>query len=239
MAIVESTNLLPSNAYDEVLPGIFVSEAGPALSPASLVATKFTHVLNCCEGTSRFHVDTGPSFYPPSISYLGIPAVDSTSFQIYNFFEDTSRWESWIPVASQCPYPLSTLLLHFWSVCLHVPSHLVCCVHSLAPVNQSGHSLADLRFISSASGGRVLVHCREGVSRSATIVLAHMVLGGSSLPSALQTLRRGRSVHPNEGFVRQLAHLAARRQCGLPAGIVPCEPVVPATTRRPLPLPPT
>jgi atypical dual specificity phosphatase len=55
----------------------------------------------------------------------------------------------------------------------------------------------------------VLVHCSAGVSRSATIVIAHLMqTRGLSLDTALTLVREKRSiVHPNDGFVEQLRHL--------------------------------
>ncbi|KAI5639736.1 dual specificity phosphatase, catalytic domain-containing protein [Phthorimaea operculella] len=57
-------------------------------------------------------------------------------------------------------------------------------------------------------GGRVLVHCFMGVSRSATCAIAFlMIKRGMSLAEALATVRARRDVHPNEGFLRQLQSL--------------------------------
>ncbi|XP_022821866.1 dual specificity protein phosphatase 3-like isoform X3 [Spodoptera litura] len=59
-----------------------------------------------------------------------------------------------------------------------------------------------------SSGGRVLVHCFMGVSRSATCALAFlMIKRGMSLAEALGTVRCRRDIHPNEGFIRQLQQL--------------------------------
>ncbi|OPJ74091.1 phosphatase Slingshot-like protein 3 isoform A [Patagioenas fasciata monilis] len=57
-----------------------------------------------------------------------------------------------------------------------------------------------------ASGGRALVHCRMGLSRSAATVLAYaMKEFGWSLERALRHVRHCRpSVLPNPGFMRQL-----------------------------------
>ena len=59
--------------------------------------------------------------------------------------------------------------------------------------------------------GRVLVHCRAGASRSATIVIAFlMTVHGLSLPAAdsLTTSRRA-DCSPNSGFTEQLRQLDA------------------------------
>ena len=55
------------------------------------------------------------------------------------------------------------------------------------------------------SGGKVLVNCWQGASRSATIVLAYLVrCEGIHLPEALRLLRAKRDVRPNDGFLVQL-----------------------------------
>merc|ERR1719422_1191159 len=55
-----------------------------------------------------------------------------------------------------------------------------------------------------ASGGRVLVNCYQGASRSATVVLAHIVQEGTPLREALVKVKSKRDVRPNDGFLRQL-----------------------------------
>ncbi|XP_073957970.1 dual specificity protein phosphatase 3-like isoform X1 [Choristoneura fumiferana] len=57
-------------------------------------------------------------------------------------------------------------------------------------------------------GGRVLVHCFMGVSRSATCAIAFlMIKRGMSLTEAMALVRSRRDIHPNEGFIRQLQML--------------------------------
>ncbi|CAG2206725.1 DUSP3 [Mytilus edulis] len=57
-------------------------------------------------------------------------------------------------------------------------------------------------------GNKVYVHCHQGISRSATIVLAFLMLKrGMTLVDALKTVRDNRAVHPNDGFVKQLCIL--------------------------------
>jgi protein-tyrosine phosphatase len=57
-----------------------------------------------------------------------------------------------------------------------------------------------------ASGGRVLVHCFKGVSRSAAVVCAYLIVRKNlTLAEALDLVRAARrSVAPNQGFLRQL-----------------------------------
>ncbi len=66
------------------------------------------------------------------------------------------------------------------------------------------HFAECLRFIQRAigAGGKVLVHCHAGVSRSATIVLLHLMINrGLSLAEAWAHLKAARPVaNPNPGF---------------------------------------
>ncbi|XP_075154617.1 dual specificity protein phosphatase 13B isoform X4 [Haematobia irritans] len=66
------------------------------------------------------------------------------------------------------------------------------------------------KFIDSAisSGGKVLVHCLVGMSRSATCVLAYlMICRKMSAVDAIRKVRMHRDIHPNDGFLQQLADL--------------------------------
>ncbi|XP_034402667.1 dual specificity protein phosphatase 26-like [Cyclopterus lumpus] len=55
------------------------------------------------------------------------------------------------------------------------------------------------------SGGKVLVHCAVGVSRSATLVLAYLMIRQNlTLVEAIKTVKDHRGVIPNRGFLRQL-----------------------------------
>lgn len=66
------------------------------------------------------------------------------------------------------------------------------------------------KFIDSAisSGGKVLVHCLVGMSRSATCVLAYlMICRKMSATDAIRTVRMRRDIRPNDGFLQQLADL--------------------------------
>lgn len=72
-----------------------------------------------------------------------------------------------------------------------------------------------------AEGGKVLVNCQMGMSRSSTCVLAYLMLRQHMTAEvALNEVRKHRAVRPNEGFLRQLAELDTRlkRERGLLKG---------------------
>ncbi|XP_068115071.1 dual specificity protein phosphatase 13A-like [Hyperolius riggenbachi] len=65
----------------------------------------------------------------------------------------------------------------------------------------------------SSPGDRVLVHCAVGVSRSATLVLAYLMIQHQfSLTQAIQKVQENRWICPNRGFLRQLLHLDEKLQ---------------------------
>eukprot|EP00798_Chlamydomonas_sp_ICE-L_P028894 gene28894-32087_t len=71
-------------------------------------------------------------------------------------------------------------------------------------------------FIDNATsqGGRVLVHCSQGVSRSATIVIGYLMWKtGATYDDAFATVKAARGVtNPNIGFCCQLLQWQKRRQ---------------------------
>merc|ERR1719336_2637747 len=77
------------------------------------------------------------------------------------------------------------------------------------------HFNSCIRFIDDEikNDGRVLVHCKRGISRSATIVVAFMMFkNGFTLEEAFSFVQLRRSVvDPNEGFVRQLSDFNTAR----------------------------
>lgn len=58
------------------------------------------------------------------------------------------------------------------------------------------------------TGGKVLVHCRCGISRSSTLVLAYLMMNrGMTAQEATRVVRAQREIIPNNGFLQQLCDL--------------------------------
>ncbi|TDH13359.1 hypothetical protein EPR50_G00056810 [Perca flavescens] len=82
--------------------------------------------------------------------------------------------------------------------------------HDSCSFDMSVNFLPAAEFIHRAlsRGGKVLVHCHVGVSRSATLVLAYLMLKQNlTLVEAICAVKDNRGVIPNRGFLRQLIKL--------------------------------
>ncbi|XP_045113202.1 uncharacterized protein LOC123505656 [Portunus trituberculatus] len=76
-------------------------------------------------------------------------------------------------------------------------------------------------------GGRVLVHCVCGISRSAALVVAFLMLKrGMNVLTAVSTIKKKRNIYPNQGFMSQLCDLdyELRKTGELPADSVELGP---------------
>ena len=61
-------------------------------------------------------------------------------------------------------------------------------------------------FLSREEGSKVLVHCKMGISRSASVVIAYVMKANNwNLKKAFRFVKDKRqSIRPNENFLRQL-----------------------------------
>ncbi|XP_053573729.1 dual specificity protein phosphatase 26-like [Bombina bombina] len=139
---------------DEVWPGLYLGDQEIAANKSELLHLGITHILNVTHSKWR----GGEEYYKGmNISYKGIEAQDSPSFDMSVYF-----------------YPASEFI----------------------------HGALRLR------GGKILVHCAVGVSRSATLVLAYLMIHHNmTLVEAITTVKEQRGIIPNRGFLGQLVNL--------------------------------
>ncbi|XP_077478649.1 dual specificity protein phosphatase 26 [Stigmatopora argus] len=72
-------------------------------------------------------------------------------------------------------------------------------------MSKNFYPTADFIHKALTKGGKVLVHCAVGLSRSATLVLAYLMIRQNlTLVEAIKTVKDHRGVTPNRGFLRQL-----------------------------------
>lgn len=109
------------------------------------------------------------------ITYLGIPGHDRPTWDIAQYFQQTSKF---IDDALKSGGKFSSSSLHKYCItsCLFL--------------------------------GKVLVHCVMGISRSATLVIAYlMIYRGMSVVQAITHVFQRRRINPNMGFLEDLAQL--------------------------------
>ena len=77
------------------------------------------------------------------------------------------------------------------------------CLETIIPKIKETKDFIDRCF---AAGGKVLVHCNDGMSRSASLVIAYLMQKyGLDFKAALSHVQsRGFCVQPNDGFEQQL-----------------------------------
>lgn len=147
-----------------------------------------THVLNAAEGKWN-NVLTGADYYSDTnIHYYGIEADDKPTFNISQFFHPAAQF---IHEALSQPQSESGQIKH---------PELSPFMHRLHPWNK--------RCLHCSILDNVLVHCVMGRSRSATLVLAYLMMKHSlSVVDAIEHVRQRRCILPNHGFLKQLRAL--------------------------------
>lgn len=143
-----------------------------------------THILNCAQSKWR----GGAEYYAGmDITYHGIEAHDSPTFDMsVNFY----------PAAEF----IHKALASGGNDTRWEPGLVKAVNRGVVKLNRTDRS-----SVFCVCPGKVLVHCTVGVSRSATLVLAYLMIRQNlTLVEAIKTVKDHRGVIPNRGFLRQL-----------------------------------
>ena len=168
---------------DEIVPGLFLGNLADSLNGGAIKAYGVTHVVSAIKGLPSY------PYHHIGVSHHVIDLLD---------------------------VPDEDILSHLSSA----TTHLATLLHKQQKHQRPGASHGSDGGASSAPSvaigdvvatPRVLVHCVQGKSRSATVVAAYMVryLGYSPEDAVAELARRRPIVAPNPGFLRQLDAFAA------------------------------
>lgn len=154
------------------------------------------------ESSFGFVVDTKPDLVPACIlkDFLYLGSQDSVNFDnIRNL-----KISHILSVGIECPPIEPDNVVHEFIECLDLPE-----TDLRREILQSA-----CEFINKAKrvGGKVLVHCNAGVSRSASLVIGYLMLQcGYGFEDAFSLVKSKREcIQPNVGFLRQLKDLDLR-----------------------------
>jgi len=173
--------LLPTEPYNEVYPGIYLGDETTALSTHILRQIGITHVLNAAS------VET---FMPNGWQSIRDETRDRNA---------NDRWTG--QVRTSAAYYSRAGILHF----LGIPASDTI-YYNMAVSFQKAADFIEQALASKA--GRVLVHCQAGISRSATLVIAYLMIKRNfTVRQALHTVSSRRKIYPNQGFLQQLCDL--------------------------------
>ncbi len=147
-----------------------------------------THVLNAAKGSKFSQVDTNESFYADvNMKFFGCALMDVDGCKIEKYFHDAARF---INEALSTEKGIVALMFLFSSLL-----HLFGIIENNCYWNE----------------GKVLVHCYQGISRSATIVMAYLLIYRKlKVEDALQMIMSKRIVWPNNGFLNKLIFLESQ-----------------------------
>lgn len=190
-----------------------------------------THVLNaahgkmCCQGSH--------DFYGTTVDYYGVPANDLPTFDLSPYFypsahyiHETLNIPNGESITAQAKNSTTSIWENANSFCLRTLQCLSCAFSSnFFPGGSSPNGFyIDIRIFSialcnlmqstsSLSPAKIFVHCAVGVSRSASLVLAYlMIYHHLPLMDAIKRVKENRWIFPNRGFLKQLRQLDATLQ---------------------------
>ncbi|XP_055842467.1 dual specificity protein phosphatase 19 [Episyrphus balteatus] len=150
------------------------------------------------ENSFGFVVDTKPDLIPACIleDFLYLGSQDSVNVDNINKYNITHILSIGIPSP-----PIEVDLVKTFIECLDLPE---------TDLNQEILPLA-CEFMDEARqvGGRVLVHCNAGVSRSASLVIGYLIIKCDyDFQDAYNLVKSKREcIQPNAGFLKQLKDL--------------------------------
>jgi len=203
--MMENTNEWPGTNWEETVqdmevisqisPRVFLSGIKPLeRSPELLKRLGITHILSCVDRKHIGMIQDKILRMDPSITILSLP------------YRDENTQSLWVPNRG-----LASL-----SKSVSGKEELARLQRQIVSYRNKPLIEVGYRFIDSAlqEGGKVLVHCMAGISRSSSALIYYMMKkNNEDFQEALQRLRKNRSiVCPNNSFCLQLMRYQIIRQ---------------------------
>lgn len=173
----------------KIVPGLYLADAYTATCPEVLQRLGIIHVL------SMINMDKFQGYAEP-IQHLVISVHDYPDVDIGQHFERAIAWMKEALLSEPAQVPLHSEL------------------DSDTDKNLDWETANSTSLKTAPKKSVVMVHCKLGMSRSATIVVAYlMATRGMSLNTALNFAKERRIVvHPNRGFMEQLRTLETKQR---------------------------
>ncbi|KAG8183343.1 hypothetical protein JTE90_013034 [Oedothorax gibbosus] len=190
------TQEFPTEDCDEVYPGIFLGNAASASDIEKLNLMNIGYVLNAAHGLdaslNMIQVLSPEEYQLSGIVFLGIPAIDMMSYPLNSHFGTAVSFIKEGLVAGKgvlvhCKQGISrsaalvlAYLVQEEGLELQEATRVVRSRREILPNDGFLMQLCELNeFLNNkkglSSGKGVLVHCKQGISRSAGLVLAYLV----------------------------------------------------------------
>jgi hypothetical protein len=179
----------------EILPGfLYLGDRLTAGEADRLNALGITHVLNVTLDIPNFYEGKDVGKSERRLTYKRCGLKDRIDADIAEHFDGACDFITQARCAPLRARPPARR------------SHALCTSrHQPPPRAAPAHRVAPRRTTRRESGGRVLVHCRAGMSRSATMVIGYLMVSKRwPLKRALQHVDSCRFVQPNSGFMQFL-----------------------------------
>ncbi|KAF7552014.1 hypothetical protein G7Z17_g4607 [Cylindrodendrum hubeiense] len=165
-------------SISEIVPGLFIGNVASSMNRDILRDNNINAIVSLLNGPyAKWNHDENRQLVPED-RHLFVPCLDSSTMDVLALMSSVCDW-----IDRHLGTPTSTLPLEDGAQ------------------NDGLNGLVEKPH----RPGRVLVHCKLGISRSATVVIAYLMRKRhEGLDSVLSEVKKRRNIRPSENFMNQL-----------------------------------